>query len=310
MLPKSVPARSRVRKLARVIPFPRRRPARGGHGFQNQATTPLPAPSLLRRVRAYWRLFRVFQHLIWGCLIVACSFRFRSVASQRKAKRAWSRQLLGCLGVRLDVHGGIPEGGVLVVANHISWLDIYVINAIRACAFVCKEEVRAWPVIGWLVARSETIFIQRGNKGAAKRTAEMLQLALNDDAAIVVFPEGTTTNGEFMLPFRPALLQAAVDADVPVVPVAIRYRDRGHAISPAAAYDGDVTLWQCMRAIALTDGMVAEATVLPALDPRQERQHLASHARARIGERLGFVHAEPDAPGRAKPRTRASDAAT
>lgn len=257
---------------------------------------PLPrkpeSPSLLRRVRAYFRLFRVFQHLLWGCLIVAVSFPLRSTASQRRAKQRWSHELLRCLGIRIEAQGSIPDGGVLVVANHISWVDIYVINAMRACAFVCKEEVRDWPLIGWLVERSETIFIQRGNRAAAKRTAETLEQALRDETSVVVFPEGTTTNGTQLLPFRPALLQAAIDADAPVIPVALRYRDSQHAISPAAAYDGDVTLWQCMRAIALTEGMVAEVTVLPSLDPEEERQNLAAAARGRIAERLGLHRGE------------------
>jgi len=245
-------------------------------------------PPVFRQIRAAWRLALVALHLGWGCSVVALTFPWRSIPSQRRAKRIWSRQLLRRLGIRLEAGGVLPECGVLVVANHVSWIDIFVINALRACAFVCKDDVRHWPVIGWLTARTETIFIQRGSRSAARRTAEEVAEALRQDGAIVAFPEGTTTNGTELLPFRPAMLQAAIDAQVPLVPVAIRYRDRGNAISPAPAYDGDISLMQCLRAITLADDLVAVATVLPAIDAPTARRHLADAAHARIAEQLGF----------------------
>lgn len=240
-----------------------------------------------------WRLLQMALHLAWGCFVVAATFPFRTTASQRRAKRIWSAQLLRRLGIRLEHSGTLPEGGVLIVANHISWVDIFVINALRPCAFVCKDDVRAWPLIGWLVARNETVFIQRGSRSAARKTAETLCSTLREGAAMVVFPEGTTTNGTHMLPFRPAILQAAVDAAVPLTPIALRYRDRTHAISPAPAYDGDITLWQCMRAISLADGLTVTATVLPALDAVEARQHLAARAKHAIALALSMPHHAP-----------------
>lgn len=277
------------RLKAKIIPFPLSQAKAGPDAFGTDQPV-RESTAVLRQIRAAWRLTLVLLHILWGCLIVATTFPHRSLASQRRAKRDWSRQILGHLGVRLKVLGKVPAGGVLIVANHISWLDIYAINAVRPCAFVCKEEVRRWPVLGWLTARSETLFIQRGNRRAAHRTAEALSDALRAKAAIVVFPEGTTTDGSHMLPFRPALLQSAVDAEVPVIPVALRYRDAHHAISPAAAYDGDITIWQCLRAIALADRLVAEVTVLPAIDARHERAHLAAHAKHEIATALGIAH--------------------
>jgi 1-acyl-sn-glycerol-3-phosphate acyltransferase len=278
-----------LRLKAIVIPFPLRQ-VKAEPRAPGTDQPVRESMAVLRQIRAAWRLTLVLLHILWGCLIVATTFPRRSLASQRRAKRDWSRQILGHLGVRLKVQGKVPAGGVLVVANHVSWLDIYAINAVRPCAFVCKEEVRRWPVLGWLTARSESVFIQRGSRRAAHRTAEALTDALRAKAAIVVFPEGTTTDGSHMLPFRPALLQSAVDAEVPVVPVALRYRDARHAISPAAAYDGDITIWQCLRAIALADQLVAEVTVLPAIDARHERAHLAAHAKHEIATALGIAH--------------------
>ncbi|WP_183634818.1 lysophospholipid acyltransferase family protein [Niveibacterium umoris] len=248
---------------------------------------------MFRQIRAAWRLLLTVIHLLAGCATVAFRFPRWNAQQRLDAKRRWSRELLGRLGVRLDIHGDIVSGGTLVVANHISWLDIFVINALRPCAFVCKDDVKSWPLIGWLVANTDTIFIERGNRAAARRTADAMVARLQSGAAMVVFPEGTTTNGTHMLPFRPALLQSAVDAGVPVSPVSIRYRDAKQAISPAPAYDGDISLWQCMRAITLAEGLVAEAHALAAVDSQSERQHLAAHAKHEIAVQLGIPHHTP-----------------
>jgi len=249
-----------------------------------------PDLALFKQIRAAWRLLRTLLHFFRGCAIVAIRFPRWNEAQQLAAKQRWSIQLLTCLGVTPVLHGEVVRGGALIVANHISWLDIFVINALRPCTFVCKDDVKDWPLVGWLVANTDTIFIQRGNRAAARRTAESMVEHLQAGVSIVVFPEGTTTNGTHMLPFRPALLQSAVDAGVPVAPVAIRYRDPQHPISPAPAYDGDISLWQCMRAITLADGLVAEAWVLPALDSQAERAHLAAHAKHEIVTQLGVPH--------------------
>ncbi|MCX9155577.1 1-acyl-sn-glycerol-3-phosphate acyltransferase [Niveibacterium sp. 24ML] len=248
---------------------------------------------MFKQIRAAWRLLLTLIHLLYGCALGAFFFRRWSVQKRLEVKKRWSRQLLGKLGVALDARGTVFDGGALVVANHISVLDIFVINAIRPCTFVCKDDVKDWPLIGGLVSNVDTIFIQRGNRAAARRTAESMVAHLQAGDAIVVFPEGTTTNGTHMLPFRPALLQSAVDAGVPVLPVALRYRDPLHAISPAPAYDGDVSLWQCIRAVALAEGLVAEVTALAAIDSQAERQHLAAHAKHEIATSLGVPHQAP-----------------
>ena len=248
---------------------------------------------MFKQIRAAWRLSLTFIHLLYGCALASFCFGRWNLQQQLDAKQRWSRQVLSRLGVQLDTQGTVVQGGVLIVANHISVLDIFVINALRPCTFVCKDDVKHWPLIGNLVSKVDTIFIQRGNRSAARRTAESMVAHLQAGDSIVVFPEGSTTNGTHMLPFRPALMQSAVDAGVPVAPVAIRYRDPQHPISPAPAYDGEVSLWQCIRAIALADGLVAVATVLPTIDSQTERQHLAAHAKHEIAVCLGISHQAP-----------------
>lgn len=208
----------------------------------------------------------------------------------RKARLAlkarWSRQLLDALGVRLRTTGSPLDGG-LFVANHISWLDIYAINAVAPTAFVSKDEVRRWPVIGWLSAHAETIFLERGSRTAALRTKEHLVDALRRRWRVGVFPEGTTTFGDPMLPFHSALFQSAIDAGARVVPIALQYTGPNGEPSRAAAYVGDTSLGQCLGTIVRASGLTVQVTVLSSLDAATaDRRHLAHRAHQAISHAL------------------------
>jgi 1-acyl-sn-glycerol-3-phosphate acyltransferase len=228
---------------------------------------------------------------------VAAVYPWISLRWRRALKQRWSRQLLEMLGIRLKTGAGkaaLPAG--LVVCNHISWLDIFVINALAPAAFVSKAEVRDWPLIGWLCARTETIFLERGSRAAAQRTRERMIDHLQTGAHVAVFPEGTTTCGERVLPFHAALFQSAIDARRTVIPLALRYLDRRGDASRAPAYEGDTTLWQCLRAVACAGGLTAEVRVLAALDAaRCERRELARHCHAAIEWHLGQHGGRPQA---------------
>jgi 1-acyl-sn-glycerol-3-phosphate acyltransferase len=257
-------------------------------------------------------------HLAWGAATVAVVYPWSTLAFRRALKRRWSRQLVGILGMRLKV---VAEGKVgagetarvrlpagLVVANHVSWLDIYVINALTPAAFVSKDDVRAWPLIGWLSANTETIFLARGSRAAAQQTRETIVAELSAGAHVAVFPEGTTTGGDRVLPFHGALFQSAIDAAVPVVPLALRYVAADGRPSRAPAYDGDITLLQSMRAIARSSGLTAQLRVLaPLPSAAADRRHLAARSHRAIAFHLGhavdaagFATASPSAapPGR------------
>ena len=178
----------------------------------------------------------------------------------------------------------------MLVANHISWLDIFVINAVAPTAFVSKDEVRDWPLIGWLCAHTETIFLARGSRAAAQQTRETIVAALRQGTHVAVFPEGTTTDGGRLLPFHGALFQSAIDAGVPVVPLALRYVAADGTSSRAPAYDGDVTLWECLRAIVRTGGLRAQLRVLAPLSSGDtDRRHLAARSHRAIAFHLGHV---------------------
>ena len=226
-------------------------------------------------------------------------------------KRRWSRQLLETLGIHLKLGAGeaaqrasIPAG--LVVANHISWLDIFVINALTPAAFVSKDDVARWPLIGWLCANTETIFLERGSRAAAQRTRETMIAALRAGRHVTVFPEGTTSGGECVLPFHAALFQGAIDAGVPVVPLALRYVDRAGRPSRAPAYDGEITLWQTLQAMARASGLTAQVRVLaPLASMAADRRQLSASCREAIAWHLG--HAAPDAAVIASPLATPTD---
>ncbi len=224
------------------------------------------------------------MHLLWGAATVSVAYPWIDARFRRALKRRWSRQLLEALGIRLKVGSGgtaLPVRG-LVVCNHISWLDIYIINALTPAAFVSKDDVKHWPLIGWLCAHTETIFLERGSRAAAQRTRETMIGHLRSDVHVAVFPEGTTTGGDRVLPFHAALLQSAIDAEAPVIPLALRYADRHGNPSRAPAYDGDITLWQCLCAIARAEGISAGLTILDPLTAATDRRDLAAQCHAAI----------------------------
>ncbi len=203
-----------------------------------------------------------------------------SPATHRRLRQRWSRRLLALLGVELHANGVI-QPGCLVVANHISWLDIFVLNALAPSAFVSKAEVRGWPVVGWLAAKNETVFLRRGSRGHAKIINGEIGTLLDAGCNVALFPEGTTTDGTHVLHFHAALLQPAIESGHPVQPVSISYRAPDGTPSLAPAYIGDVSLGQCIAAIIAEPRLVARTLIaapLPTADGTTRRA-LAETAR-------------------------------
>jgi 1-acyl-sn-glycerol-3-phosphate acyltransferase len=190
--------------------------------------------------------------------------------------------LLAILGVQLRVHGRCARDGrpVMLVANHVSWLDIVAINSVLPSRFVAKHEVRAWPLIGWLAAGTGTFFIQRARRRDAARVFQRLEQALRKGERVAVFPEATTTDGETVLAFRSSLLQAAVKADGALLPVGVRYLRADGSCCREATYCGGTTLWQSLLAVASQPGIRVELAFLPPLAARaRSRRELAREAR-------------------------------
>lgn len=230
------------------------------------------------------RHLRLALHLLQGVLTIALVYPFTARVTHQALRRRWSLRMLRVLGIELDARGEAVVPGCMLVANHVSWVDIFVINALAPAAFVSKAEVRGWPVIGWLAARNDTIFLRRGSRGHARiinmETAALLETGCN----VAIFPEGTTTDGSQVLHFHGALLQPAIACKHPVQPLALRYQTADGHYTRAPAYDGDLSLGQCVRNIISTPVIVARVCVaapLPTGDGT-DRRELARLARSLI----------------------------
>ena len=146
-----------------------------------------------------------------------------------RAVRAWSGGLMWIFGFRLRRFGTPLPGPTLFVANHVSWVDIELLHSQRMMGFVAKQEIRGWPLVGWLAAQGQTIFHQRGSTDSLNGVLEQMVVRLGQGKSVGVFPEGRTRGGHEVGPFHARIFQAAVEAQVPVQPVALRYGAGGAA---------------------------------------------------------------------------------
>lgn len=234
------------------------------------------------------RLAALLFHLLRGLLTVALVFPFLSAGSRREAVRCWSGVLIRIIGVSLRVHAASsPLRPLMLVANHVSWLDIFVINATLPVRFVAKSEIRRWPAIGWLSARTGTLFIERGRRADAARVNRLMADAMLAGDVVAVFPEGTTTDGTEVLRFHGALLQPALIAGARIQPAALSFRRRDGSLCTEAAYDGGKSLWDTLRDVLAQPGIEAHLHFLPLLaEDLQQRRELARAAHAAIASRL------------------------
>jgi 1-acyl-sn-glycerol-3-phosphate acyltransferase len=242
----------------------------------------------VRQLKAIGRLLAVVLHALHGLAVVLLHFGSLDAAGRQRRVQWWSRGLLRALGVRLAVQGQFRPGAKLIVANHVSWLDIMAVHAVCPEArFVSKADVQRWPLVGRLVAAGGTLYIQRERTRDALRVVHEMAAAMRGGDTVAVFPEGTTADGHALLPFHANLLQAAIATQVPVQPVAVRFSDATHRISPAAAYVGDTTLLQSLWWLACGDGVTANLSVLPAqATAHADRRALAQALRTQIEEEL------------------------
>jgi 1-acyl-sn-glycerol-3-phosphate acyltransferase len=227
------------------------------------------------RTVAVWRMLRATAHVVRGIWIIRTRFERQSPEQTEATVAQWSRDMLRIMGVQLEVRGQAPAAGpCLVVANHISWLDILVINAAQPVRFVSKADVLRWPLLGRLVAGAGTLFIERESRRDALRMVQHMAERLQAGDRVAVFPEGTTGDGRGLLPFHPNLLQAAIAADAPVMPLALRYVKAGsQERHDAPVFVGETTLvasiWTTLRARELT--AVVHYTELQTADGRDRR---------------------------------------
>lgn len=171
----------------------------------------------------------------------------------------------------------------MLVANHVSWLDIFAINAVVPARFVAKAEIRSWPLIGWLCAQAGTIFIRQSRRHDTVRVNVAVSAALTAGDVFAVFPEGTTSDGSDVRKFHSSLLEPALAARAAVQPVAIRFERQDGSLCSEVAYDGDTTLWGTVRAMTTQPSIAAHLWFLPPVTASgRHRRELAVDARETI----------------------------
>ncbi len=230
-----------------------------------------------------YRLLRVMLHIFLGMAICALLFPMLDSKARNRHIQRWSRRLLGICGVTV-APSGAALAHAMVVSNHVSWLDIFVINTLHPCRFVAKAEIRRWPMLGWLSAKAGTVFIARGQRRDLRPLFEGLVHSLRIGERIAFFPEGTTAIQGQLLPFHANLFEAAIDAAVPVQAIALSYVDAQGQLHPAVEFVGEMSFAKSLVAILGGPPIIARLVCLPAIGTDgAHRRDLAqaSHAAVR-----------------------------
>lgn len=235
------------------------------------------------------RLLRLLLVIALGALLAgAVALLSRLGIGPRPARRQrltrwFHRRLAGALPFRVTVHGTLPDTPMLWVGNHVSWTDIPLLGQLTPLAFLAKAEVRQWPLAGWLALQGGTLFIRRGASG---RVAEHLAERLRQPGSVMLFPEGTSTDGTVVRTFHGRPLSGAIDAGVAIQPVAIRYRRRGET-DPIAPFIGDDDLLSHLRRLLRSEVADVEIYLLAPLETQgRSRNELARQAQAAVEQAL------------------------
>ena len=257
---------------------------------------------MIRWLLAPLRAVAFSAHVLLGVAIVLIIFPFAGQIARNRITRTWSRVLIALCGARVVATGvAIPEAlqrdgidprspGRLALANHVSWMDIFVINAALPSRFIAKAEIGKWPLLGVLVSGGGTLYIERGRRHAVAAMNKTVREHLNLGETIVVFAEGTTTDGSELLPFHSNVIAPAIDVGAGIWPIAIRYTERGQR-SSAAAFIGEMGLMTSLARVLVADQLRVEVAVLAPILKAQaaDRHAIARAARAAIAQQLGFA---------------------
>jgi 1-acyl-sn-glycerol-3-phosphate acyltransferase len=245
-------------------------------------------PTLLR----FWIWCQIGVHVICGVSTLSCLFPFLSRKEKDRKIQEWSMHLLKIFNIELVVQGAdlLHDAPHLIASNHISWIDIHVLNAFQPIRFVAKSEVEGWPIFGWMAKQLGTVFIRRDNARDARQVVSQMAEVLKTES-ICIFPEGTSSAGATVLPFKPNLFESAILAQKPVFPVAIQYFSKVTGKrSEAPAFIGDMGLLGSMSNIIKNRSLVAKITIMePYLDDSQsplDRKLLANSCQEAIAKTL------------------------
>jgi 1-acyl-sn-glycerol-3-phosphate acyltransferase len=239
------------------------------------------------KLRLHLRLIRLAAVLLLGVLLassVALAERVRrsDLMGLRQCLTAWfMRRLSAALPFEVEVQGELPQGPHLWLSNHVSWTDIPLLGQLLPLSFLSKAEVRSWPLAGWLAHKAGTLFIRRGS-GDSALLARQLQRHLSAGRQLLIFPEGTTTDGQQVRTFHGRLLTSAIDTGTPLQPVAIRYLRDGESDLIAPFIGDDDLPSHLLRLFASDRAKVQILLLAPIASTGQERNALARQAQRAV----------------------------
>jgi len=240
----------------------------------------------LNLIRFVPRAIAISLWVLGGLLVIAICFWWIGLNNRLRLKQLWSKGLLWLCGVAVRVHGE-PEmkGPVLWVVNHVSWLDIFVLNVVRSTTFVAKQEIRRWPLLGWLAVGADTIFIERGFRHAVQRVGHAMQKRFARGQVVGLFPEGTTSEGFDVLSFYGNLFEPGRSIEVTVQPVALTYFYLGQrSVMPAFVGEESLirNLWRILGAQGVSVGLTFLPSAALAGQEKPPRAALAAQTRDAI----------------------------
>jgi 1-acyl-sn-glycerol-3-phosphate acyltransferase len=249
------------------------------------------------RITRYFRISRIFAHTLVGLFTAALVFPIGSKHFKLRLVKWWCKHLLGIFNVRVIRYGNTPPSykiasNNMIIANHISWVDIHAINSILPIRFIAKSDIRNWPVFGYLASKANVMFIERGKRHTAARIVDMITCSLKAGDNLCLFPEGTTTDGTEIMPFKGSLIQSTIEAHTTIWPVAIRYPRHDGSANTELAYAGDTTLMQSIQQILLQKSPVVELHFLAPIstielaDKDKDRRTLTLHIQQLIRTKL------------------------
>ena len=248
---------------------------------------------MILSVRTGCKFFSIILLFITGLLIAALAFPVLSFCltpagaklKRDALKQAWLKWFGSIVALEIVKDGEAHAAPLLLVSNHISWLDIIVLGRFLPANFVAKSDILQWPIIGYLAERAGTVFVRRGDKQQVQKTAEQMVWLLKQDSAVIAFPEGTTTSGDTVLPFHASLFQPGLLTRSAIQPVVLKYL--GKAAEQAPFIGEDAFLPHLLRILSL-DKIQVQVVFLPEINTSGKSRHSICHeARAAILEKIG-----------------------
>jgi 1-acyl-sn-glycerol-3-phosphate acyltransferase len=239
-----------------------------------------------------YRISRILIHTATGLSIATFVLPVINKNNKLSLIKWWCGGLMRAFNIKIVTYGELPTKGIqgaMFVANHISWSDIHALNSLIPLRFIAKSDIKSWPVFGYLVAKTNTLFIDRGKRQEAGRIVEVTAESLIAGDNLCFFPEGTTTEGSQILPFKSSVLQAAINANTVVWPIAIRYTNIDGSINAEMAYAGETTLVKSMQNVLKQKNPTIELHFLEPIDTNgQNRRDLTKTAYDAIVAKLAL----------------------